>query len=319
MSYGQYEQNPYQQGPSQESGYGYGQSNPYAQDGQGQGQYEMQNLTSGVGGGTNGGYRRPLSKDEFLDRVKSLREEIKNLTSDIDYIGQLHQRSLGSTDASAGAQLEQYVSETQVRNTAIKDGIKGLERDLVNTTDSTRNTKDTQLQSLKTFFRAELDKYQSLERDYQQRYREQIARQYRIVNPDATEEEVREATEADWGNEGVFQTALRTNRTGHASSVLGNVRARHNELQRIERTLHELMKLYEDLAAVVEQQDPVIQATEQNAELTNEHIEKGNDQVATATHHVRNKRKLQWWCALVVFLILVALGVGLGIGLKNAK
>lgn len=148
------------------------------------------------------------SLQEFLDRVKTLRDEIKELTNDVDYIGQLHQRTLSSTDGAANQQLEQFVSQTQIRNTAIKDGIKGLERDLAKTSDGARNTKNTQLQSLKTFFKSELDKYQSIERDYQQRYREQIARQYRIVNPEASEEEVKQASTADWGNEGVFQTAV---------------------------------------------------------------------------------------------------------------
>lgn len=137
-----------------------------------------------------------------------MREQIRTLTSDIDHVGQLHQRTLGSADSQAKDQLEQFVSQTQIKNTAIKDNIKRLEKDYVNTTDSTRNTKDTQLKSLKTYFKSELDKYQSIERDYQQKYREQIARQYRIVNPDASEEEVREATQADWGDEGVFQTAV---------------------------------------------------------------------------------------------------------------
>lgn len=150
-----------------------------------------------------------MSQSDFLDRVQSLRNEIKSLTKDVDYIGQLHQRTLSSTDSQARDQLEQFVTQTQIRNTAIKDGIKGLERDLVRTTDATKNTKQTQLQSLKTFFKSELDKYQSIERDYQHRYRDQIARQYRIVNPDATESEVQQAAEMDWGNEGVFQTAVR--------------------------------------------------------------------------------------------------------------
>lgn len=161
----------------------------------------------------NGAYAQQppavLSQQDFLSRVQNQRNEIKNLTTDIEYIGQLHQRTLSSTDGQAKDQLEQYVSQTQIRNTAIKDGIKGLERDLSRTTDASRNTKNTQLQSLKTFFKSELDKYQSIERDYQVRYRDQIARQYRIVNPDASEAEVQEASELDWGNEGVFQTAVR--------------------------------------------------------------------------------------------------------------
>jgi syntaxin 1B/2/3 len=260
-----------------------------------------------------------MSSQDFLDRVKNLREDIKRLTNDVDYIGQLHQRTLSSTDGQARDQLEQYVSQTQIRNTAIKDGIKALERDLARTTDTSRNTKNTQLQSLKTFFKSELDKYQSIERDYQHRYRDQIARQYRIVNPDASDDEVRQASAMDWGDEGVFQTALRTNRTGHASSILGNVRARHNELQRIEQTLTELSRLMRDLAAVVEQQDPVIQTAEEHAEQTNIHLQKGIEQVDNANEHARNRRKLKWWCLLVVVLIVVAVALGVGIGVAQAN
>jgi syntaxin 1B/2/3 len=114
-------------------------------------------------------------------------------------------------------------------------------------------------------------------------------------------------------------TQLRTNRTGHASSVLGNVRARHNELQRIEQTISELAILYQELATVVEQQDTVIVAAEQNAEQTVEHLDKGNEQVKTATDHARRRRKLKWWCALVVLLIVIAIAVGVGVGVTVAK
>ncbi|KAK5987556.1 Syntaxin-like protein psy1 [Cladobotryum mycophilum] len=328
MSYGQERQNPYAQGPTQESGYGqlnpYGSNNPYenngnnnTNNGNNNNNYEMQDYNN-----TNDAQpRQPatLSQSDFLNRVQTLRNEIKSLTGDIDYIGQLHQRTLGTTDNEANQQLEHYVAQTQIRNTAIKDGIKGLERDLAKTTDGSRNTKSTQLQSLKTFFKSELDKYQSIERDYQQKYREQIARQYRIVNPDASEEEVQQATEADWSNEGVFQTALRTNRTGHAASLLGNVRARHNELQRIEQTLVELSILYQELAALVEQQDPVIIAAEENAQQTVDNIEKGNEQVLQATDHARRARKLKWWLLLVVVIIIIAIALGVGLGVSLAS
>jgi syntaxin 1B/2/3 len=112
---------------------------------------------------------------------------------------------------------------------------------------------------------------------------------------------------------------LRTNRTGHASSVLGNVRARHNELQQIEQTLSELALLYQELATVVEQQDPVIAAAEDNAIKTTENLDKGNQEVKTATDHARRRRKLKWWCALVVLLIVLAVALGVGLGVSLAK
>lgn len=150
-----------------------------------------------------------ISQQDYLSRVQHLRNEIRALTSDIELIAQLHQRSLASTDASSNHQLNQAVSQTQLRNTSITNEIKFLERDAARTADSSRASKQAQLNSVKNTFKDELHKYMQMESDYQRRYKEQIARQYRIVNPDASEEEVQQATEADWGNEGVFQTAVR--------------------------------------------------------------------------------------------------------------
>lgn len=187
--------------------------------------YELQDYNNTQQPGGAG--QQPLSQQDFLGRVQSLRDDINRLTGDIGTIGQLHQRSLGAADPAADQQLEHYVAQTQVRNTAIKDGIKGLERDLARTTDASRKTKQTQLQSLRTFFKSELDSYQSIEREYRQKYRDQIARQYRIVNPEASEQEVQQATEADWGNEGVFQTAVSFYSLFSARAIL----ARHLDVQ----------------------------------------------------------------------------------------
>lgn len=92
-------------------------------------------------------------------------------------------------------------------NTSIKDQIKFLERDAAQQGNSNA-IKNSQVGQLKSSFKKQLEEYRSEEASYERRYREQIARQYRIVNPDASEDEVREAQDADWGSEGVFQTAV---------------------------------------------------------------------------------------------------------------
>ena len=149
--------------------------------------------------------RETLSNQEFLGRVESIRGQIRELTNNVGEIGATHQRLLASPDTSH-AQLDSLVSNTQILNTKIKDQIRSLEVDAVASGNST--TKTTQIQTLKRHFRSQLEDYQKEEQSYRRRYQDQIAREYKIVNPDATEGEVREAAEADWGNEGVFQTAV---------------------------------------------------------------------------------------------------------------
>jgi len=151
-----------------------------------------------------------LTQQDFLARVDYAKSEIRALTSNIQEIASLHQRALSSPDNNSSAQLENLVTQTQLKNTQIRDQIKYLEADAAKTQDGTKNVKVRQAKQLKSDFEKSLKEYQQEEVAYRQRYRDQIARQFRIVNPEATEAEVQEASELDWGSEGVFQTAVGT-------------------------------------------------------------------------------------------------------------
>jgi syntaxin 1B/2/3 len=96
--------------------------------------------------------------------------------------------------------------------------------------------------------------------------------------------------------------------------VLGNVRARHNELQRIEQTLIELSSMFQDLAVLVDQQEVAVHAAEQNAENTTKWTEEGNAHVGKGIKSARNTRKWKWYCLLIVVLIIIALALGIGLG-----
>ncbi|POS85301.1 hypothetical protein EPUL_002790 [Erysiphe pulchra] len=262
-----------------------------------------------------------LSQQDFLARVDLVKSEIRTLTSNIQEISALHKRALSSPDSSSSGQLEDLVTGTQLKNAQIRDQIKFLEGDAAKTQDGSKSVKSKQTNQLKSEFGKVLNTYRQEELTYQSRYREQIARQYRIVNPDASEAEVEEATNLDWRSEGVFQTVLKGNRSGHATTVLGAVRARHNELQRIEATLTDLAALFADMAQIVETQDPIIENTEQNAMQTTDHVEKANIQIDEAKKSAARARKLKWYCLLVGVLIVlaIALGIGLGVGLTKAS
>ena len=148
-----------------------------------------------------------LSNQDFLSRVEAAKADIRQLTQYISEIAAAHQRTLNSPDASSNQALEAIVTQTQVLNTSIKDQIKFLETDAVRS-GRNNNIKNSQVGQLKTSFKKQLEEYRAEEANYERRYRDQIARQYRIVNPEATDAEVQEAANADWGNEGVFQTAV---------------------------------------------------------------------------------------------------------------
>lgn len=147
-----------------------------------------------------------MSREDYLSRIEGVKQRIGQLTSDIQSIANVHQRMLSSPDNRSSSELESIVSQTQIRNTQIKDEIKFLEKDAAR--EPNNNFKSSQVSALKRTFKTQLEDFQREEADYSKRYREAIGRQYRIINPEATDAEVNEAANADWGDEGIFTQAV---------------------------------------------------------------------------------------------------------------
>ncbi|KAL2196161.1 t-SNARE [Corynascus similis CBS 632.67] len=336
--------NPYNQGPGAEAGYGYGQpeqhemqsygQQPYGAPQQQYGQQYGQEYGSHPEGQQYGSphqdqYDAPqqqpgprvMTQNEFLSRVSAIRRDIDGLTTNIQNVATLHQQALASSDNGARQALDDLVAATQLKNTSIRGQLQQLKADAERTTDGTFGTKKRQFDILNDDFKKKIQELLQEEQHYKARYRDQIARQYRIVNPDATEEQVQQAADADWGDEGIFQTALRTNRTGQASAVLGNLRARHNDMVKIEQDIMQLIELIEVLSTQIVQQEPMIQAIDQKADETVGHLGDANQQLVQGVASARRARKLKWWClgVCVLICIVIALGVGLGVALTQDK
>ncbi len=182
----------------QQQGYGQQYGSPYQEE------HQQYSPAPAQGGGP-----AVLSQSEFLQRVSAIRQDIQGLTVSIQNITTLHQQALASSDNAARQALDDQVAATQLKNTAIRGQIQQLKADTERTTGPTFGLKKRQFESLNGDFKETIQRFLQEEQQYKQRCREQIARQYRIVNPDATEEDVQQAVDADWGDEGIFQTAVR--------------------------------------------------------------------------------------------------------------
>jgi syntaxin 1B/2/3 len=145
---------------------------------------------------------------DFLSRVSHLKSEIQGLNADVQQIAMLRQRAITSSGSNTDLALEELKAQIQSRNASIREQLSSLKHDVEQSTDGSRDKKKSQYETVSSTFKRELQGYMAEEQRYEQRYREQIARQYRIVNPNATDAEVQQATQTDWGNDGVFQTAV---------------------------------------------------------------------------------------------------------------
>jgi len=158
--------------------------------------------------GQQQGYAAPPQDNgqEFYEEVDQIRGGIDTVNANISRIELLHQRALKDIDESTSqqtqSQLEALVTETSALNNTLVSRIKVLKgkagRD---------PSKGPQVGVLDRNFKDALRKYQLVEKNFADRTREQMARQYRIVKPDATEEEVRQACEDSQGQQ-IFSQAV---------------------------------------------------------------------------------------------------------------
>lgn len=174
---------------------------PYSPLGAGN-NYEMGSMNDAAPPGYSGD-----SQQEFFAEVNELRDGIDTVKANISRIESLHQRSLTDIDESTSSQtqhqLDALVAETSALNKNLANRIKRLKSKA-----ASDPAKGPQVGNLDRNFKDTLRKYQTVEAAYSKRAKEQMARQYRIVKPDASEQEVEEACSDTQGAQ-IFSQAVR--------------------------------------------------------------------------------------------------------------
>lgn len=324
MSYGGYgNSNPYDQ-PGSQGGYGQQggyNSAPYPEDTN----FAGNNNNSRYGGG-NDGYRgqsvemEPLAQNgqqfgrqqdpnAILNECREVDKGIDAIEQNLETIKMLQQRALDDPDSSAqtatNRQLDALGSETMTMYRSFAARIKNLKQQ----PESGSPKNAPQLGKVDRKLKAAINHYQNVESDYRKKLQTQMARQYRIVRPEASDAEVREAVE-DTSSQQVFsQALLQSDRRGQSRAALSAVENRHAAIQKIESQMIELAQLFQDMEALVVQQEEAVTVIEQKGEEVQENLDKGTEQIGVAIKTARSRNRKKWWCVLIVVLIIIVIVV----------
>ncbi|KAF9969884.1 Plasma membrane t-SNARE, secretory vesicle fusion [Actinomortierella ambigua] len=254
--------------------------------------------------------------NQFFNEVTSIQEDITKLEQNITTIEELHEASVNNVSseeqsARVTRQLEGITADTTQLSNRIKKRIKDIELAnlrLANSSDI--QIRRTQAAALKEKFLKTLRRYQSAESEARKKYQGRLERQYKIVKPDASPEEIREVMASD--NQQIFaQSVLTTTRYGDASRALREVQTRHDDIKKIERTILELHQLFLDMETLVTEQQEVMDKIEENTQQAEQHLDVGVQEVQTAIVNARSARKKKWIClfVLIILIIIIALVV----------
>ncbi|KAI2603784.1 t-SNARE [Hypoxylon fragiforme] len=313
MSYGYGgQQNPFDQRENEIGGNGGGYGGPNM----GRDEYGANNVEMALLADQGHSFGSPKN---VLNEVSEINRGIDMIDQNLDQLRMLQQRALDDADASATSntnrQLDALSSETMAHYRALTDRVRQLKSN-----PESQQKYTQQVRRVDTRLKDAIRAYQGVESAFRKKTQEQMARQYRIVRPDADEEEVRAAVEDQTGGQ-VFQQALmQSNRRGQAQSVLSAVQDRHAQLKKIEQQMIELAQLFQDMDTLIIQQEVPIANIEQKAEEVVENLDKGNMEVGTAVNTARATRKKKWICLGIVVLIIaiIVIVVAVYVSINNA-
>ncbi|KAH7923873.1 t-SNARE [Leucogyrophana mollusca] len=285
----------------------------------GPGSYEMQGTQSPAPATNGSGAGDSMSA--FYAEITSIQDAIQQFDANVTRISDLHSRSLNSLDETGAqqnaAQLDELAEETRQLSNGLSQRIKSLEGP------SPSGGQDAQIRKnriafVRSKFMETLQRYQDVERQYRARYKQRVERQFKIVKPDATPEEVAAVVNDDsGGGSQIFAQALTSsNRYGESRAAYREVQERHQDIRRIEQTLAELAQLFNDMGTLLGEQEEKIDAIQTQAAGVVADTEGGNrlKHTETAVKHARSARRKKWICFwITVIVILAAIGIGVGV------
>jgi len=234
--------------------------------------------------------------NRVLNECRAVDQAIDEIEGDLQRLRGLQSRYLADTNTSAQSPLRIEVDRTGENIMTKYRGLVTRVKAIKSQPESGNPRNAPQVGKVDRRLKTAINQYQQVEREFRKASQEQMARQYRIVRPDASDAEVREAVE-DPSNQQIFSSALiQSDRRGEAQTIARNVSQRHEDIQKIERQMIELAQLFQDLETLVVQQEPAVAQIEQRGEEVTEHVAKANTELGGAVEKARAARRKKWWC-----------------------
>lgn len=248
---------------------------------------------------------------EFMGKINEINSELDTYEQLINNIDTYHKKLLAEANEDQEMQLrrtlDDIVSQASDLQYQLRSKIKSAQQDGLHDA-----SKQAQAENSRQRFLKAIQDYRIIESNYKEENKEQAMRQYKIVQPDATDAEVENAIN-DVGGQQIFsQALLNANRRGEAKTALAEVQARHQELLKLEKTMAELTQLFNDMEQLVIEQQENIEVIDKNVEDAQQDVEQGvghtNKAVTSARRARRNKLRC-WILVFVIFAIVVVVVV----------
>uniref|UniRef100_A0A8C5C180 t-SNARE coiled-coil homology domain-containing protein n=1 Tax=Gadus morhua TaxID=8049 RepID=A0A8C5C180_GADMO len=153
----------------------------------------------------------------------------------------------------------------------------------------------------------------TIQADYRDRNLERIKRQFKITGTDVTDDQLEDMIAS--GQTDVFTQNILSD-VKATKQALNEIETRCEEILKLEKSIRDLHDMFQYLAMEVEAQGETVNRIESNILQSSNYVEKARDDVEKAVTYQKKARKKKIWlavcCAILLLIVIISLAASLG-------
>jgi syntaxin 1B/2/3 len=255
-----------------------------------------------------------MKMDEFYTAIPEIKKKLDLIGKLRETIEKTHKESLGSKSIqdsiSCSNKINSLMSEVHSASQFVRKTLKDMQTETErlkkdpDPVSSFIQMRDHQHKNLIRNYLHEMEKFQKMQEKCSNQYKDQIERQYKIVNPKATREQVKAVLQDPDAQKSIFATAA----LGEAKEELKIMEKRCSDMKELEQSIIELAALFAQLKEMLFSQRDVMNKVGANIRETEEYAGKARKETEKAAEEARAYRKKKLIIiGIIAFIILAAL------------
>lgn len=232
----------------------------------------------------------------FFEEVQGIKKVMGTIRGNISRIEQLHGEALSAISSEQGKQATAALELETKRTNSMAQQVRGQLKamDSANKDFSKRNPgaseariRTNQHTTLTRKFVDLMAEYQEVQTKYKNKYRERVERQYKIVKPSVTKEEIDAALDSDPGSQPEVFTQTILQGPGHAQArnALADIQDKHRDIIKLEASIAELHQLFLDMSVLVESQGELLDQIEYTVAQSVDYTGRAVDELRSAAKY----------------------------------
>lgn len=200
---------------------------------------------------------------------------------------------------SLGGKIQKLIKGEQEKMVALEKKGKMSSKELAEF-----RLKKTQIQTASNRFLEIWTEYNTLQVEFREKVKKELAKTVRITNNTLSQEEIEE--KIDKGDVTVFSSSI-IQETAAAKDQLVALENRHQEMLKLERGIVEIHSMFMDLANLVEMQGEMVNRIEDHIMAASADVERGRDDLGKAENLQKSARKKKFILGIILAVLLLIL------------